>query len=1095
MQSSRQLCLLLLAAAFFFSPGQTRAAACQEWVNFGVAPPITGDWDMEMTYDEQRHVIVGTLNDFEAGRVLTFTFNGQSWSRALPANMPPGPRFSYDLVYHPVRKTVLLYGGYVGVGTGVSQNDLWEWNGTTWTEVPKTGAWPPAAGTAKLAYDSNRDRVIALINDPGTLNSQQTWEWTGSAWERGPNLAPTSAQDFVFDRSRGRGFVYAQEANGDFQEMWEYLPGETAAQGAWQKVQGADPRTEMSIGARMVYDPYRRQIVRYGGRGAINIYGYTGTTFYWNAAELKWEFFSIAGPSAFGRVAGAMAFNTDSGETILYGGIRVNRGPPVTTETYTDTWRLIRREPGIVNEPAARASWCPGGRGILSVTHAGGVGIQWYKDAVAIPGATGSILFIDNVKPEHAGLYDVIISNDCGEIYSRATRVTVTIPPTITEQPSTEPIVCPEETMIFYGPKYEGTSPMTVRLEQKISGTWRQLDAEYQFLAGRFFFSIRNANPTNSGVYRINVSNECGVALTEEMPVQVGLSIVSHPSNATAQVCGAAEFAASGYGIEPLHFQWRLDGKPLENNDYFSGVQTARLKLTSILYEHEGLYDVVISDSCDPPNVVTSHAGRLTVLPGPQWVLRATNGPTARALHSLTYDPTRALTTLFGGATNSGFNDRVPMNDLWEWNGARWIRRQTNDPNYGFVLSDGRWLVTYGDKPVRRAGHVMTYDLKRKRHVLFGGYTMLPNGPSRFLNDLWEWDGYRWYFRSTNGPVPRTGASMAYDPNRGVTVLVGGFKDGAEPVPGAVWEWNGENWMMRAPETGGPATNYSQDIGSMVYDDFRKLMIFGPTVGETSSWVYWAWDGRAWRRLTTTFPGQLTYIKRGANAFDSHRRRTVHFGGHDSPPSNLTASFDTFTWELINSAVKPAPRDELPMAYDSARRAMVLFGGNLAQGGFVTAGDTWELVSTDRPLINEQPASQYRQKGETATFTVSAVPEGFSVIWVKDSLPLSDSDRVQGANTSTLRISNVTESDAGIYIAVLSNNCGMTTSIPAVLTLKPDLQIFAGSNTSTILWADPAVVLEEADDPTGPWRVVEGATSPFTPGTSATQKYFRLRAL
>src|SRR5438309_359014 len=168
----------------------------------------------------------------------------------------------------------------------------------------------------------------------------------------------------------------------------------------------------------------------------------------------------------------------------------------------------------------------------------------------------------------------------------------------------------------------------------------------------------------------------------------------------------------------------------------------------------------------------------------PQWVLRETNGPPAR----------------FGHATYNSSN-------AWHQDG------------------NGYWVPNYGDTPAGRLQHAMAYDSRRGRVVMFGGRSASPGGGDFFFGDTWEWDGLRWQFRATNGPVARISHTMAYDESRGVTVMFGGFSSGDF---GNVWEWDGVSWKGFTP-TNGPASNYSQDAGSMAYDSVAREIFYGPT--------------------------------------------------------------------------------------------------------------------------------------------------------------------------------------------------------------------------------------------------------------------------
>lgn len=89
-----------------------------------------------------------------------------------------------------------------------------------------------------------------------------------------------------------------------------------------------------------------------------------------------------------------------------------------------------------------------------------------------------------------------------------------------------------------------------------------------------------------------------------------------------------------------------------------------------------------------------------------------------------------------------------------------------------------------GVAPANRSGHAMAYDSQRGKTVLFGGY----NGGS--LGDTWEWDGATWQQVVPTGasPVSRRLHAMVYDSQRGRTVLFGGY-NGA--LLGDTWEWDG----------------------------------------------------------------------------------------------------------------------------------------------------------------------------------------------------------------------------------------------------------------------------------------------------------------
>ena len=113
--------------------------------------------------------------------------------------------------------------------------------------------------------------------------------------------------------------------------------------------------------------------------------------------------------------------------------------------------------------------------------------------------------------------------------------------------------------------------------------------------------------------------------------------------------------------------------------------------------------------------------------------------------------------------------------------------------------------------------------------------------------------------------------------------------------------------------------------------------------------------------------------------------------------------------------------------------------GVIRARGYVTSGSSWFVESqlqftNTAPTIVENPQSVMKLTGASATFsvTVAGTPP-FSYQWRRNGTNLADSNRISGARTSTLTITNVQSQDAGFYTAVVSNPWGSVTSAPAML--------------------------------------------------------------
>jgi hypothetical protein len=173
---------------------------------------------------------------------------------------------------------------------------------------------------------------------------------------------------------------------------------------------------------------------------------------------------------------------------------------------------------------------------------------------------------------------------------------------------------------------------------------------------------------------------------------------------------------------------------------------------------------------------------------GVDWTrLEPPASPLGRASHAMASDPVAGKILLFGGANS--------MDDTWEWDGSTWTERRG------------------GEAPPGRFGHAMAYDAARDEIVLFGGARDLYSGSTApvFFSDTWVWDGSAWQQRqSLVSPSPGYGHRIAYDPELGRVILIGGAggKEVALSPPFSygldlreeTWSWNGTSWSQLFPE-------------------------------------------------------------------------------------------------------------------------------------------------------------------------------------------------------------------------------------------------------------------------------------------------------
>lgn len=152
-----------------------------------------------------------------------------------------------------------------------------------------------------------------------------------------------------------------------------------------------------------------------------------------------------------------------------------------------------------------------------------------------------------------------------------------------------------------------------------------------------------------------------------------------------------------------------------------------------------------------------------------RWYPRVAEAPfAARSWQTLTFDPQRRATVMFGGKDNA----RNPYGDTW-------------------IYRRGKWREHRGTTaPGARSHHTAVHDPARRVVVLFGG-----DGGDGLNDDTWEWDGKRWRRMSHDeGPSPRAAHLSAYDPVRGLVIVAGGVAPDNQTRLRDAWGWDGLRW-------------------------------------------------------------------------------------------------------------------------------------------------------------------------------------------------------------------------------------------------------------------------------------------------------------
>lgn len=175
-------------------------------------PPCDRD-DGVMVYDPvgRRMILFGgsagigsRLNDVWA---LNLTRGSESWQQLSPSGTPPSARHFCYYIYYPVRRSVIVFGGEDSAGTG-DLNDVWELglDSLAWHEINPSGTLPSTRMDGGAAYDATNNRMIIFGGRPGNGFTSEVWALDlESGSEHWTKLSPSGSGP-----SARAGFAYAQ---------------------------------------------------------------------------------------------------------------------------------------------------------------------------------------------------------------------------------------------------------------------------------------------------------------------------------------------------------------------------------------------------------------------------------------------------------------------------------------------------------------------------------------------------------------------------------------------------------------------------------------------------------------------------------------------------------------------------------------------------------------------------------------------------------------------------------------------------------------------------------------------------------------------
>jgi hypothetical protein len=294
---------------------------------------------------------------------------------------------------------------------------------------------------------------------------------------------------------------------------------------------------------------------------------------------------------------------------------------------------------------------CAGQLASFTVTATGtGLTYQWFKNDVAIPGATASTLSFASAQASDAANYSVRIIGTCApEIRTTAVSLTVNALPAITSQPVATTTVC-EGGDVSFSVSATGTN---------ITYQWYKNNVAINGATSNTY-AITGVTLAQAGDYTVKVTGTCAPVATSQvakLTVNELLRISSAPVASTLCEGGTATFtvAATGTG---LTYQW------LKGGQIITGATGTSLTINPVTTADAGDYSVQITAACSTATT-TPMALTVNILPRITATLPTTtticeNGSTTLSVQAtgtgLTFSWSKGSTAITAGITTSTSN-------------------------------------------------------------------------------------------------------------------------------------------------------------------------------------------------------------------------------------------------------------------------------------------------------------------------------------------------------------------------------------------------------------------------------------------------------
>ncbi len=185
-----------------------------------------------------------------------FDLTARTWTQ-LSTGGGPAPRYFAAAAFSSVQGAFFVYGGGTNANplNITTSDDVWSFDGASWSQVTTSGDAPSARLFVAYAYDSSRDRLIVFGGQVGDfvspgLNDLYALDLATGTWSLlhdGSGTAPSGRFSAMmsYDAEADRYVVFGGHADpGVTNDVWAFSP----ADGGWTELAGGDSFTGAPLG-------------------------------------------------------------------------------------------------------------------------------------------------------------------------------------------------------------------------------------------------------------------------------------------------------------------------------------------------------------------------------------------------------------------------------------------------------------------------------------------------------------------------------------------------------------------------------------------------------------------------------------------------------------------------------------------------------------------------------------------------------------------------------------------------------------------------------------------------------------------------------